>query len=41
LELRAQSRGFDLRRPGDAVAVAIDGSRAMIFDATGDGVRIA
>src|SRR5579859_2535509 len=40
LELRAQSRGFDPRRRGDRVAVAIDPTRVMVFDAHGDGMRV-
>ncbi len=41
LELRAQSRGFDTHRRGDAVRVAIDPDRAHVFDAAGDGARVA
>jgi multiple sugar transport system ATP-binding protein len=41
LDLRAQSRGFDAHRRGDAVGVAVDASRALVFDAEGDGARVA
>ena len=41
VELRAQSHGFDTHRRGDAVHVAIDPDRAMVFDAEGDGARVA
>jgi multiple sugar transport system ATP-binding protein len=40
-ELRAQCRGFDAHRRGDAVRVAIDATRAMVFDADGEGERVA
>jgi multiple sugar transport system ATP-binding protein len=39
LELRAQSRGFASVRRGDYVGVAVDPSRALVFDAQGDGAR--
>jgi ABC-type sugar transport system ATPase subunit len=39
-ELRAQSRGFDARKPGDSVRVKLDASRAMVFDAEGEGDRV-
>jgi multiple sugar transport system ATP-binding protein len=41
LELRAQSRGFDAHRRGDEVRVAIDPARVLVFDAEGDGERVA
>jgi multiple sugar transport system ATP-binding protein len=41
VELRAQSRGFASRRRGEVVGVAIDPSRAIVFDAKGDGARVA
>jgi multiple sugar transport system ATP-binding protein len=40
-ELRAQARGFDALRRGDQVRVAIDTSRIMLFDADGEGERVA
>jgi multiple sugar transport system ATP-binding protein len=40
-ELRAQVRGFDALRRGDQVGVAIDSSRIMVFDADGEGERVA
>ncbi|MGD0676971.1 MAG: ABC transporter ATP-binding protein [Polyangiaceae bacterium] len=40
LELRAQSPGFDPRRPGDAVRVRIEASRLMPFEAEGEMRRI-
>jgi multiple sugar transport system ATP-binding protein len=39
-ELRAQARGFAPHRRGDTVRVAIEVSRALIFDADGDGARV-
>ena len=41
LDLRAQARGFDARRRGDTVHVAIPPAFAMVFDADGDGARVA
>jgi multiple sugar transport system ATP-binding protein len=41
LELRAHSRGFDNHRRGDAVRVAIDPNRVLVFDAQGDGACVA
>jgi multiple sugar transport system ATP-binding protein len=41
LDLRAQARGFDSRRRGDAVRVAILPAHAMVFDADGEGARVA
>jgi multiple sugar transport system ATP-binding protein len=41
LELRAQARGFDTHQRGDAVRVAIDVAHALVFDADGDGQRVA
>jgi sn-glycerol 3-phosphate transport system ATP-binding protein len=40
LELRAQSRGFATYRRGDAVGVAVDAERALVFDAGSDGRRL-
>jgi multiple sugar transport system ATP-binding protein len=40
-ELRVQVRGFDALRRGDRVKVAIDPSRVMVFDADGEGERVA
>jgi multiple sugar transport system ATP-binding protein len=40
LELRAQVRGFDVVRRGEAVRVAIDGARAHVFSGEGDGERV-
>jgi multiple sugar transport system ATP-binding protein len=40
-QLRAQSRGFDSHRRGDAVGVVIDPAQVMIFDADGEGTRVA
>jgi multiple sugar transport system ATP-binding protein len=40
LELRAQSRGFDTRRPGDAVRVKLDVAHVLVFDADGEGERV-
>jgi multiple sugar transport system ATP-binding protein len=39
--LRAVSRGFDARQRGQATRVSIDAARAHIFDADGDGARVA
>ena len=41
LDLRAQARGFDARRRGDAVSVTILAAHAMVFDADGEGARVA
>jgi len=41
LELRAQARGFDARRRGDVVGVTIEAGHALVFDAEGDGARVA
>jgi multiple sugar transport system ATP-binding protein len=41
LDVRAHTRGFDTRRRGDRVLVSIDAERAMVFDADGDGARVA
>ncbi|MDP9000777.1 MAG: ABC transporter ATP-binding protein [Myxococcota bacterium] len=40
-DLRAIGRGFDEHRRGDDVRVAIDAQQVMVFDAEGDGARIA
>ena len=40
-ELRAQSRGFDTRRRGDPVRVRLDAAHALVFDAEGEGERVA
>ncbi len=40
LEVRAQARGFDCPRRGDTVRVSVDGARAMVFNAEGDGERL-
>jgi multiple sugar transport system ATP-binding protein len=39
--LRAHTPGFDPRRRGDAVRIAIDAAYAMVFDAEGRGERVA
>ncbi len=39
--LRARSRGFDTVARGDQVCVGIDADRIMIFDADGEGERLA
>jgi multiple sugar transport system ATP-binding protein len=39
-ELRAQLRGFDTHRRGDPVHVRIDPTRALVFDAGGEGERV-
>jgi multiple sugar transport system ATP-binding protein len=41
VEVRAHVRGFDCPRRGDAVHVSIDGARAMVFNAEGEGERVA
>jgi multiple sugar transport system ATP-binding protein len=41
IDLRAQARGFDAHRRGDVVHLAIDRAHAMVFDAEGDGARVA
>jgi len=41
LDLRAQAPGFDPRRRGDAVRVALDERHALFFEAGGAGERIA
>jgi multiple sugar transport system ATP-binding protein len=40
LGLRTQVRGFDARRPGDPVRVAIDSRKVMVFAADGEGRRL-
>lgn len=40
-DLRAIGRGFDGHRRGDDVRVAIDAQQVMVFDAEGDGARVA
>ena len=40
LELRAHARGSEAPRRGDAVRVAIDAARAIVFDADGEGERV-
>ncbi len=40
-ELRAQSRGFDTHRRGDPIRVKLDVAHAMVFDAEGEGERVA
>jgi len=39
--LRAVSRGFDAHQRGQTVHVSIDAARVLIFDADGDGARVA
>jgi multiple sugar transport system ATP-binding protein len=39
--LRAQSRGFDTRRRGDAVGVRLEPAHVLIFEAGGTGERVA
>jgi sn-glycerol 3-phosphate transport system ATP-binding protein len=39
--LRAHARGFDAVRRGDEVGVSIDASRVAVFDAEGEGARVA
>jgi multiple sugar transport system ATP-binding protein len=41
LELRARGSGFDTHRRGDAVRVAIDPGHVVLFDADGEGERVA
>jgi multiple sugar transport system ATP-binding protein len=41
LELRAQSPGFEARRPGDAVAVSIDAAHLLVFEAEREGRLLA
>jgi multiple sugar transport system ATP-binding protein len=41
LDLRAVVRGFGANRRGDQVGVAVDAARAHIFDADGQGSRVA
>jgi multiple sugar transport system ATP-binding protein len=40
-ELRAQLPGFDEHRRGDPVRVAIDPAHVLVFDADGEGERVA
>jgi multiple sugar transport system ATP-binding protein len=40
-ELRAQSRGFDTHRRGDAIRVKLDAAHVLVFDAEGEGERVA
>jgi multiple sugar transport system ATP-binding protein len=40
-ELRAQLRGFDAHRRGDAIFVRLDPANAIVFDAEGEGERVA
>jgi len=39
--LRVQARGFDTVRRGEQVRVAIDADRIIVFDARGEGARVA
>jgi multiple sugar transport system ATP-binding protein len=39
--LRAHARGFDSVRRGDEVRVAVDAARVVVFDADGEGARVA
>jgi multiple sugar transport system ATP-binding protein len=41
VELRANARGFDERRRGDAVGVTIDAARILLFEAEREGRRLA
>jgi multiple sugar transport system ATP-binding protein len=41
VDLRAHAPGFDEHRRGDPVRVAIDAAHAIVFDADGDGARLA
>jgi multiple sugar transport system ATP-binding protein len=41
LDLRAQARGFDTHRRGDAVSVRLEPDHALVFDAEGGGERLA
>ena len=40
-ELRACARGFDAHRRGDEVRVALDAAHVTVFDADGEGERVA
>ena len=40
-ELRVQSRGFDTHRRGASTRVKLDAAHAMVFDADGEGERLA
>jgi len=40
-ELRTQSRGFDTHRRGDPIRVVLDVTHATVFDAEGEGARVA
>jgi multiple sugar transport system ATP-binding protein len=40
-ELRACARGFDAHRRGDEVRVALDAAHVTVFDAEGEGERVA
>jgi multiple sugar transport system ATP-binding protein len=40
LELRAQSPGFETRRPGDSVCVSIEAPRVALFEAEREGRRL-
>jgi multiple sugar transport system ATP-binding protein len=40
-EMRATLRGFDAHRRGDSVRVTLDTAHAMVFDADGEGERVA
>jgi multiple sugar transport system ATP-binding protein len=41
LEVRAHARGYDCPKRGDKVRVSVDETRAMIFNADGDGERVS
>ena len=41
LDLRGCSRGFDTHRRGDTVRVSLDPARVLLFDAAGEGARVA
>jgi len=41
LDVRVHTRGFDAHRRGDRVLVSIDAERAIVFDADGEGARLA
>ena len=41
IDIRARTSGFDTHRRGDRIPVSIDAERAIVFDAGGDGERVA
>jgi ABC-type sugar transport system ATPase subunit len=41
VELRVRAPGFDTRARGDVVGVTLDDAKVLLFDAEGEGKRVA